>query len=200
MGRGAVAFPLEAVDPLAAGGEDLRAAVAVDVADVAAVDHRERFVDLPDRPWLGLGMGRQAERPEVGRLGRLHALRAGTEKRNVDQFRPAVAVQIAPADPMHDRIDRDGVQLPGAVEIPVGLQPLDVPALGSVVEIEAAGQDDLRPAVAVDVVRGHVDVGGRWAIGCCCHVGFSYHTTSGWLIDSTATSGRPSPLKSAMVA
>ena len=161
MCGGPLPLPIEAIDSLAAGREDFRPAVAIDVLHVAAVNHRQCLVDLPHRPRLAFRMGRQAERPEVGRFHRLEALRARTKKRNVHQFRPAIAVQVAPANAMGDRILGNGMNLPRAVEIPAGFQPLQIAPLRAVVEVKPGSQHDLRPAVAVDVIGRHVDIGRR---------------------------------------
>jgi len=50
------------------------------------------------------------------------------------------------------------MNLPRLLERLARLEPLDLPATAGVGKVEAAGQRDLRPAVAVDVAGGQVDV------------------------------------------
>ena len=96
----------------------------------------------------------------MGRLRGLRALGAGTEDRGVDEHRPPAPLQIAPAEPMDHRVHGDGLPQPKVVGLCRLPQELDLAAAAGLVEVEAAGQGDHRPAAAVKIAYRQVDVLG----------------------------------------
>ena len=78
--------------------------------------------------------------------------------RRVDEFSPAIAIQITPAEAMHHWICGNEMNLPGLFQACRAAQPLNLVGLFVLGVSKAARQRDFRPAVAVNVIGREINV------------------------------------------
>ena len=153
-----VGAALEQVQALAARGDQLVVAVAVEVEHGEVVDDVQRVVDQLGRPRiLGGILGhaqREQPRTDAVPLGRR---RAAAVQRRDDQLGIARAVDVRPADAMQRRLGGDVAQRPARARR-ARRGPVERAAAVRVARLPGGAEGDVEAAVAIDVVRRQRDV------------------------------------------